>query len=235
MKRRTSLRVTAEVDVLSVDTANKDREKHLLTPDFFDARRFAVARFTSTRTVPGENKTAQVTGNLTIRDVTREVTFAVKCLGYGPDQAKGKRAGFHAETRISRQDFGVSYPGTMPDGRVILGDDVDLILEIEAVEKEAAAAAPAKSLAERLAELKAASPSASTPEVAAALARAKKEIKARGGVEGLKIGERAPDFTLPDAGGTKVSLADALAKGPCKPKEMTWWIPSMPGVRSWRA
>ena len=151
-----SLRVTAEVDILSVDTANKDRETHLLTPDFFDAKRFAVARFTSTRTVPGENKTAQVTGNLTIRDVTREVTFAVKFLGYGPDHAKGKRAGFHAETRINRQDFGVSYPGKMPDGRVVLGDEVDLILEIEAIEKEAAA--PAKSLAERPAEIKEASP-----------------------------------------------------------------------------
>jgi polyisoprenoid-binding protein YceI len=72
------------------------------------------------------------------------VTFTVKYLGYGADHAKGKRAGFHAETKINRTDFGVSYPGKTPDGRTIIGDDVELILELEAVEKLPAEATPAK-------------------------------------------------------------------------------------------
>lgn len=144
MKDPASLKVTAEVNILSIDTANKARETHLLSPDFFDSKRFAVARFTSTRTIPGSNDTAQVIGNLTIRDVTREVTFTVKHLGYGPDHANGKRAGFHAETRINRKDFGVNYAGKTPDGRTIIGDDVDLILELEAVEKAPAETTPPK-------------------------------------------------------------------------------------------
>jgi polyisoprenoid-binding protein YceI len=135
MKDPASLRVAAEVDILSVDTANKDRDTHLLSPDFFDSKQFAVARFASTRTTVGTNDTAQVVGNLTIRDVTREVTFTVKFLGYGPDTNKGKRAGFHAEAKINRKEFGIKYGGKTPDGRLTLGEDVELIFEVEAVEK----------------------------------------------------------------------------------------------------
>ncbi len=132
-----SLRVTAEVDVLSIDTANKARETHLLSPDFFDGKRFGVARFKSTRTAPGKDNTAQVTGDLTIRDVTREVTLAVKLLGQGPDQKGVRRAGFHAETTIKRSDFGVAFAGKLPNGTPLLSDSVDLILDLETVEKEA--------------------------------------------------------------------------------------------------
>jgi polyisoprenoid-binding protein YceI len=143
-----SFQVTAEVDILSIDTANKTRETHLLSPDFFDGKRFGVARFKSTRTVPGKDDTAQVTGDLTIRDVTREVTFAVKFLGQGPDHMKGTRAGFHAETTLNRRDFGIAFAGQLPNGKPMLSDSVDLILEIEAAEK-GAPAAPAKSPEEK--------------------------------------------------------------------------------------
>lgn len=208
-----SLRVETEVDILSIDTANKDREKHLLSPDFFDGQRFRTARFTSTRTVPGKDNTAQVTGNLTIRDITREVTFTVRFLGEGPDHQNGRRAGFHAETAINRKDFGVSYAGKLPSGVIVLQDTVELVLEIEAVETKASDAS-AKSLAETVADFKAAHPEELPPAVIAALAEAEKEIKAKGDVGGLKTGDRAPDFTLPDETGKQVSLSGALAKGP---------------------
>ncbi len=137
-----SLKVVGQVEIGSVDTANKQRDAHLLSPDFFDAPRFSVARFESTRTVPGPGDTAKVTGNLTIRDVTREVTFDVKLLGRGPDHEKGTRVGLTAEATVNRQDFGVSYGGKLPSGLTMLGDSVQLVIEIEAVEKPEAPPAP---------------------------------------------------------------------------------------------
>lgn len=209
-----SLWVTAQVSIAGIDTANKARETHLLAPDFFDAKRFQLARFKSTKTVPGKDNTARVTGDLTIRDTTREVTFDVKLLGHGPDHRKGRRAGFHAEVTINRKDFGVSYGGKLPNGLVVLGDEVELILEIEAVEVQPKEAAPAAatSLADQLDALK--SSRRPAPQTDAVLARAEKEIKAAGGIDGLKIGERAPDFALPDTAGTPFALSGALAKGP---------------------
>lgn len=140
-----SFQVKAEVAITSIDTANKTRETHLLSPDFFDAAKFAKATFVSTRTVPGKENTAQVTGKLTIRDVAREVTFDTKLLGHGPDMKGVPRVGLHAETRINRRDFGVSFGGSLPNGVPMLGDEVTLILDLEAFEKTPAdpASAPA--------------------------------------------------------------------------------------------
>ncbi len=212
----TSMKMVAEVDVLSIDTANADRDKHLRAPDFFDTARFATARFQSTRTVKGVNNTVQVSGNMTLRDRTQEVTFIVKGLGYGPDFLKGHRAGFHMTTEINRFDFGVSYSGKLPGGLEVLGSNVEVIANIEAVEIEGQAPATnaAPSLAEQITQLKS-RPSVVLPkETQEALEKARKVIEALGGIEGLKVGDKAPEFALPSVGGGKVALSSALEKGP---------------------
>lgn len=137
----TSMKMVAEVDVLSIDTAHAGRDKHLRAPDFFDTSRFAKARFESTRTMKGEGDTVRVSGTMTIRDRTKEVTFVVRKLGYGPDMNKGHRAGFHLTTTIDRFEFGIGSSGKLPNGMEVLGNDVDLVADVEAIEVEAPRAA----------------------------------------------------------------------------------------------
>lgn len=111
------------------------RDKHLLTPDFFDAGKYLTATFESTKTTLGDTKdTGAVTGKLTIRGITKEVTFKGKFTGSGPGPQGGTVAGFHASTTLSRMDFGVAYNGTLTNGMTMIGTDVELILDIEATE-----------------------------------------------------------------------------------------------------
>jgi len=130
-----SLRVSARVDVASIDTANGAREKHLRTPDFFDADHYPMATFESVKTTPGEKQdSGAVTGNLTLRGVTKAVTFKGQFLGSGTGMQGPDRAGFHATTVINRFDYGLAYNGALTNGLTMLGADVELILDIEAVE-----------------------------------------------------------------------------------------------------
>jgi len=138
-----SMKVSAKVDVTSIDTFNAMREKHLRSPDFFDTDHFAVATFESTKTTPGDKKdTGSVTGKMTIRGISKEVTFQGQFLGsgVGMDPKGGDRAGFHATTTLDRFDFGVAYKGSLTNGLPMLGSEVELILDIEAAEIKADAA-----------------------------------------------------------------------------------------------
>lgn len=113
------------IDVNSVDTNDAKRDKHLKSADFFNAAQFATATFKST-SIEGEGDELEVTGDLTIRGTTKEVTFTLTKTGEGDRGERfGYRAGWEAMIVVNRHDFGVSY---MPGG---LGDDVTLILAIE--------------------------------------------------------------------------------------------------------
>jgi len=130
-----TMKVSATVDVTSIDTANGVREKHLRSPDFFDTDHHPVATFESNKTTLSDKKNAgTVTGKLTIRGISKEVTFQGEFLGSGAGMQGGDRAGFHATTTINRFDFGVAYNGALTNGLPMLGSDVELILDIEAVE-----------------------------------------------------------------------------------------------------
>jgi len=152
MANPATMKVSAKVEVTSIYTDNETREKHLRSPDFFDTDHHPVATFESIKVTPGEkNSTGSVTGKLTIRGVTKEVTFQGQFLGsgvgVGPDPKD--RAGFHAVTTLNRFDYGVAFNGALPSGLPMLGSDVELILDLEAVEvkpaaERAGAKAPAK-------------------------------------------------------------------------------------------
>jgi len=126
--------ITAEIDVHSINTREPDRDKHLKSPDFFDAGNHATIRFQSKKIEPDGPGEYKATGDLTIRGVTREVVLQVE----GPtaeikDPWGNTRRGAEATTKISRKDFGVTYNAVMEAGGVVIGDEVEVSLAIELV------------------------------------------------------------------------------------------------------
>jgi len=125
--------VTVTIETASIDTEVPDRDKHLKSADFFDAEKNPKITFVSTRVKPmGANK-AQIEGTLTIRGVTKPVTLDVDLLGSGPDAWGGYRAGFEGRTKVNRLDYGVSWNRVVEGGGSVLGDEVDIVLSIEAI------------------------------------------------------------------------------------------------------
>ena len=208
--------VSAEVSVASVDTANRDRDTHLRASDFLDTELFPTAGFESTGVTLTDERKGWVRGKLTIRDISKEVAFDAEFLGYGPDHRNGSRAGFRAVTTIDRRDFGIRYNAELPNGITVLGNEVELAINIEAIEVAPAETADVEkqSLAQRIDEFKAGNRKPQPKEIEDALAAASEEILKQGGIEGIDVGVAAPDFSLPDARGREVSLARKLKDGP---------------------
>lgn len=124
--------LSATVPIADVNPADDALKGHLQTPDFFDAAQFPTATFKATSIVvdKDDKSEADVTGDLTIRGVTRPVTLEVQFNQAGPSMGGAYRVGFDGETTIKRSDFGVSY-----GLGVGLGDDVELHIEGEFVKQ----------------------------------------------------------------------------------------------------
>jgi polyisoprenoid-binding protein YceI/peroxiredoxin len=210
----TTTKVTGSVDVTSIYTGNPDRDKHLRSADFFNVASFPKASFESTRVTPGPDNTLVIRGRITLRDVTADITFTGKILGYGVDHKGANRVGYHGEGTLDRSAFGIVYNMTLPTGLTVLGSEVTLVLDMEAVEVDPAPAEEPKPLAAQLQEQKSAETKDLPPEAAAALEKARQEIASQQNVGGLRIGDKAPDFSLPDTADKLVSLSDTLKKGP---------------------
>ena len=132
----TASTVTASVDSASIDTGNQQRDGHLRSPDFFHVENHPTWEFRSTAVrADGEDYTLE--GDLTVKGVTRPVSFTLEVNGFGPDPYGGTRAGFTATTTISRNDFGVDIAMPLDGGGVVVGDKVTITLEIEAVLRRA--------------------------------------------------------------------------------------------------
>jgi polyisoprenoid-binding protein YceI len=126
--------VRAEIRVASVDTRNADRDAHLRSPDFFDAEAFPTMTFVSRAvTVGGEGFV--VTGDLTIRDVTREVVLDVEAGGVATDPFGNARAGFSAETEINRSDYGLTFNAVLETGGVLVSEKVKISLDVSAIKQ----------------------------------------------------------------------------------------------------
>lgn len=121
--------VQITIDASSVFTADKKRDEHLQGPDFFDAKQFPKMTFKS-KSVARSGDTFKVTGDLTIKGKTKEVTLDMVKTGAGADPWGNTRIGFETTLRINRMDFGVDY---MPDG---LGKEVTLMLSLEGIQKK---------------------------------------------------------------------------------------------------
>ncbi|MEO8586449.1 MAG: YceI family protein [Acidobacteriota bacterium] len=135
--------VKLKIDAASIDTGNPTRDKHLNSPDFFDTAKFPEITFNSTKIVAKSKDVYDVTGDLTIRGVTKTVALTVSANGFAGDGHGGQKAGFDVSGKINRKDFGVSWNGII-DGNAMLSDEVDLLITVEANKKKAdAPAAPA--------------------------------------------------------------------------------------------
>ena len=137
--------VKAEIDAASINTRQEKRDGHLRSEDFFWVEKHPTLTFESTKVTPAGEGKLQVLGNLTIRGVTKPVTLDVSYLGSG-DTGNGVKAGFEAVTKINRKDFGINWNRTLDNGGVMLGDDVEIRIDVEANQKteEKAEATPAK-------------------------------------------------------------------------------------------
>lgn len=122
-------RLTATIDVASITTQNADRDAHLRSPDFFDAERFPDITFTS-RDVARSGDQLLVTGDLKIRDITREVRLTVEDLtAEHTDPWGNRRIGASARTTIRRSDFGITWNSALELGGVLVGDEIKISLE----------------------------------------------------------------------------------------------------------
>jgi polyisoprenoid-binding protein YceI len=134
-------KVDVEIKADTLHTGEPDRDNHLRSADFLDVERHPTIEFHSTNvSVEGYND-YRVDGNLTIRGVTKPVTLHVQYLGQwdtpwwedGANKGPRRRAGFVARTQINRHDFGVSWNDVIPNAGVVVGENVEIVIDAEAV------------------------------------------------------------------------------------------------------
>lgn len=123
---------TATIDLNSIDTNEPNRDAHLRSADFFEVEKYPAMTFSSTAIRPDGDDYVLV-GDLSLKGVTKPVELKLEFHGVGSDPWGGTRAGFSAETEISRAEFGVDIQLPLDGGGVVVGDKVKVVLEIEAV------------------------------------------------------------------------------------------------------
>jgi polyisoprenoid-binding protein YceI len=131
----TTATITFDVDVSSIDTRNSDRDAHLRSADFFDIEKYPKMTFQSTQIVKTGDGEYDVTGNLTIHGVTRSETFSVSFEGAGKDPWGNEKVGFSGIGSIKRSDYGLTWNAALETGGVLVGDEVKISIEIEAVKQ----------------------------------------------------------------------------------------------------
>lgn len=128
------------VKTASIDTANPDRDKDLRSPNFFDVEKLPEMTFKSTKMTAKGKDVYDVTGVLTLHGVAKEITLPVTYTGSAKDPWGNERAGFEASVTINRKDFGITWNKTLDSGGVLLGDEVLVAINIEAIKQKDAAA-----------------------------------------------------------------------------------------------
>jgi polyisoprenoid-binding protein YceI len=128
--------VEVEIDAASINTRNGDRDAHLRSADFFDVEAFPTLRFHSTG-VERKRDALEVAGELTIRGVSRPIVLRTEELGTGKDPWGGDRIAFRGETKVNRRDFGLTWNQALETGGVLVGDEVRIVVEIQAVQEAA--------------------------------------------------------------------------------------------------
>jgi polyisoprenoid-binding protein YceI len=126
--------VEATIDATSIDTREPQRDTHLKSPDFFDVEKFPTLQFAAKRFEASPDGFT-IRGDLTIHGVTREVALAAQFEGRAADPWGGQRIGYSASTTINRKDFGLTWNAALETGGVVVGDEVRIELNVEAVLK----------------------------------------------------------------------------------------------------
>jgi polyisoprenoid-binding protein YceI len=136
----TASSVEATIDAGTLTTNDERRDAHLKSPDFLNVEQFPTIAFKSSRIEHASHDQYKMTGDLTIRDVTRPITLDVVYSGQGKDPMGNMHAGFSAHTTINRKDWGLTWNVALETGGLLVGEDVKLALEVEAVKAAEAAA-----------------------------------------------------------------------------------------------
>lgn len=127
----TAASVEVTVQAASIDTRQEMRDNHLRSPDFFDAEKWPVLTFRSTRVDGDVDSDFRLFGDLTIRDVTREIELEVTRDGDGVDPWGNHRVAFSAKGKIDRRDFGLTYNQALETGGVLVGDEIRISVDVE--------------------------------------------------------------------------------------------------------
>jgi polyisoprenoid-binding protein YceI len=135
--------VELTIQAASIDTANANRDKDLRGADFFDVEKYPAITFKSTRMTPKGKDSYDVTGTLTMRGVSKEITLPVTLLGIMKNQRGVDSAGFETAVTLNRKDFGIVWNRALDAGGVLLGDEVYVSINLE-TRKEAPPSPPAQ-------------------------------------------------------------------------------------------
>ena len=130
------------IQATSIDTSVADRDKHLRSDDFFAVEKYPEITFKSTKIERAGDHAYQVTGDLTMRGVIKRITLPVTYLGEVKDPWGHVKAGFETAITLNRKDFGINWNKALDQGGVLVGDEVEVSISIEAL-KQAEAGAPA--------------------------------------------------------------------------------------------
>jgi polyisoprenoid-binding protein YceI len=136
----TRSKVDVRIDASSIDTQVADRDAHLRSPDFLDVERYPELTFRSKR-IERSGDGYRVVGDLSLHGVVREVTLEAEFAGTGKDPWGNERAGFSARGALDRKQFGLSWNAALETGGVLVGEKVEISIELEAVKKVVASAA----------------------------------------------------------------------------------------------
>jgi polyisoprenoid-binding protein YceI len=127
--------VEATLKAASLDTRTDQRDQHLRSADFLDVEKYPEIIFRSTR-IEGDKDSFKLTGDLTIRDVTKPITLDVEFEGTGKDPWGGERVGFSAKGKFDRRDFGLTWNQALETGGVVVGNEIKISLEVEAIKAD---------------------------------------------------------------------------------------------------
>jgi len=129
----TKSKVEVTIDVNSIDTHDEKRDGHLKSADFFDAGTYGSMTFKGKKIEKTGGEEYKLTGDLTIHGTTKEVTLDVDYGGRGKDPWGGERVGFHAKGSVNRVDFGLKWNQALETGGVLVGEKVEISIDLEAV------------------------------------------------------------------------------------------------------
>ena len=131
------------IDVASLNTKEAQRDGHLKSPDFLDVANYPVVRFQSTKVEQTSDDSGKLYGNLTIRDITKPVVLDVEYAGQAQSPWGTVSAGFSASTSINRKDWGLNWNQALETGGVLVGDKIQIEIELELVKVAELEAVPA--------------------------------------------------------------------------------------------
>lgn len=127
----------ATINVSSISTNNDDRDGHLKSADFFDVENHTTIEFESTSIEKFDDENGQLKGKLTIKGITKEVSFDLEFGGFSKDPWGNEKAGFSLNGKINRNDFGLTWNAALETGGVLVSEDVKIAAEIQFVKQSA--------------------------------------------------------------------------------------------------